>query len=70
MAGRTGPARPSALGRTPFATLILAVRLAVLRPWLHVPGAGPLVGGLGQTAALALLVAALAVVGGRDPARR
>ncbi|MER6264429.1 hypothetical protein ABT203_33400 [Streptomyces sp900105245] len=66
---RTSPG--AALALAALGLLILAVRLAALRPWLHVPGAGPLVGGgLGQTAALALLVAALAVVGGRDLARR
>ena len=47
--------------------VILAVRIAALYPWLHVPvPALYLVGGLVQTAALALLIVALAVVGRRD----
>jgi hypothetical protein len=47
--------------------LLLVVRVAALYPWLGVPVPAVFLGGaLGQAAALALLVAALAVVGGRD----
>ncbi|MET9449731.1 hypothetical protein [Streptomyces cinerochromogenes] len=61
----------AALALAALGLLVLAARVAALYPWLHVPGAGVLLGGgLGQTAALVLLTAALAVVGGRDLARR
>lgn len=61
--------------RTPpgaaLALLVLAVRVAALCPWLHVPGAGMVRGGgLGRTAALVLLTTALAVTAGRDVVRR
>ncbi|ANP51284.1 hypothetical protein J2Z21_002962 [Streptomyces griseochromogenes] len=47
--------------------LILAVRVAAVYPWLHVPMVGVYLGGaLVQTAALGLLIVALAVVGRRD----
>ncbi|GAB2757731.1 hypothetical protein [Streptomyces bullii] len=46
--------------------LILAARVAALYPWLDVPVPAAFLGGaLGQTAALVLLVAALALVGRR-----
>ncbi|MEU1011312.1 hypothetical protein [Streptomyces sp. NPDC005890] len=65
---RTTPGAGLALAA--LGLLLLAVRVAALYPWLHVPGAGALLGGgLGQTAALALLTLVLAVVGGRDLAR-
>ncbi|PAZ10047.1 hypothetical protein CLM62_42060 [Streptomyces sp. SA15] len=51
--------------------LLLAVRLAALYPWLDVPlPAVVLAGALAHVGVLALLVAALAVVGGRDLAAR
>ncbi|QTE02751.1 hypothetical protein [Streptomyces cyanogenus] len=66
---RTSPGAGLALAA--LGLLLLAVRVAALYPWLHVPGAGAILGGgLGQAAALALLTVALAVVGGRDLARR
>ncbi|MEU6669659.1 hypothetical protein [Streptomyces sp. NPDC046727] len=66
---RTPPG--AALALAALGLLILAVRVAALYPWLHVPGAGVLLGGgLGQTAALVLLTAALAVVASRDLIRR
>ncbi|WP_030348364.1 hypothetical protein [Streptomyces sp. NRRL S-1022] len=70
-ARRTDRATPGAgLALAALGLLLLAVRIAALYPWLHVPGAGALLGGgLGQTAALAALTVALAVVGGRDLAR-
>lgn len=47
--------------------LILAVRVAAVYPWLDVSMPDGYLGGvLGQTGVLAVLVAALAVVGGRD----
>ncbi|MES9526084.1 hypothetical protein [Streptomyces capoamus] len=66
---RTAPGAGLALAA--LGLLLLAVRVASLYPWLHVPGAAALLGGgLGQTAAVALLTLALAVAGGRDLARR
>ncbi|MES4890051.1 hypothetical protein [Streptomyces sp. NPDC096012] len=66
---RTPPG--AALALAALGLLVLAARLTALYPWRHVPGAGVIVGGgLGQTAALAVLVTALAVVGGRELARR
>ncbi|MFE9899590.1 hypothetical protein [Streptomyces achromogenes] len=66
---RTPPG--AALALTALGLLVLAVRIAALYPWLHVPAAGLVRGGgLGQTAALVLLTAALAVTAGRDLARR
>ncbi|MGW2567367.1 hypothetical protein [Streptomyces sp. NPDC001537] len=51
--------------------LLLAVRIAALYPWLHLPVPAAFVGAaLGQTAALALLTLALTVVAGRDLAGR
>ncbi|WP_246113981.1 hypothetical protein [Streptomyces montanus] len=51
--------------------LLLAVRVAALYPWLDVPMPAVVLGGaLGQVGVLALLVVALAVVGGRDLATR
>ncbi|MFF8726850.1 hypothetical protein ACF073_10195 [Streptomyces sp. NPDC015171] len=69
---RTVPAPPgAALALTALGVLVLAVRVAALYPWLHVPGASVLLGGgLGQAAALVLLTAALAVPAGRDLVRR
>ncbi|GHI03822.1 hypothetical protein AQI88_08870 [Streptomyces cellostaticus] len=56
-----------ALALAALGLLILAVRVAALYPWLHVPGAALYVGGgLVQTAALALVTVVLAVVGRRD----
>ncbi|GAA3096610.1 hypothetical protein [Streptomyces echinatus] len=66
---RTPPG--AALALAALGLLVLSVRVAALYPWLHVPGAGALVGGgIGQTAVLALLTAALAVIAGRDLVRR
>ncbi|WP_336115454.1 hypothetical protein [Streptomyces sp. PTD9-10] len=62
---RTTPG--GALALAALGLLILAVRVAALYPWLHVPVPGAyLGGGLVQTAALALLTPTLAVVGRRD----
>ncbi|BCM65339.1 hypothetical protein ACWDUC_12255 [Streptomyces tricolor] len=70
-ARRTDGASPgAALALAALGLLVLTARVAALYPWLHVPGAGLVVGGgLGQTAVLVPLTAALAVVGGRDLAR-
>ncbi|MCS0602646.1 hypothetical protein NX794_15715 [Streptomyces sp. LP11] len=70
-ARRADPTPPgAALALAALGLLILAVRIAALVPWLGVPEAGVLVvGGLGQTAVLAVLVAALAMVGGRELTR-
>ncbi|MEU5079655.1 MULTISPECIES: hypothetical protein [Streptomyces] len=66
---RTPPG--AALALTALGLLVLAVRVAALYPWLHVPGASMVRGGgLGQTAALVLLTTALAVTAGRDLVRR
>ncbi|MEV6838453.1 hypothetical protein AB0N17_28755 [Streptomyces sp. NPDC051133] len=60
-----------ALALAGLGLLLLAVRVAALYPWLRVPGAGGYVGGgLGQTAALALLTVVLAVAGRREVAAR
>ncbi|MFF7981364.1 hypothetical protein ACFZDK_19915 [Streptomyces sp. NPDC007901] len=60
-----------ALALAALGLLILAVRAASLALWIGVPvPAGYLGGSLAQTAALALLTAALAVVGGRELAVR
>ncbi|MEV4339724.1 hypothetical protein [Streptomyces sp. NPDC049590] len=68
-ADRTPPG--DALALTALGLLVLAVRVTALYPWLRVPGAGLVRGGgLGQTAALVLLTAALAVTAGRALARR
>jgi hypothetical protein len=51
--------------------LLLVMRVAALYPWLDVPLPAVFLGGaLGQAGVLALLVAALGVVGGRDLAAR
>lgn len=63
-----GAATPGAgLALAALGLLILAVRVAVVYPWLHVPLPGAYLGGaLVQTAVLALLTVALAAVGRRD----
>lgn len=66
--GRDGATPGGALALAALGLLILTARVAALYPWLHVPEvpAAYLGGGLAQTAALALLTVALAVVGRRD----
>ncbi|MFJ9820135.1 hypothetical protein ACIRU3_33675 [Streptomyces sp. NPDC101151] len=65
--GGDGTTPGGALALAALGLLILAARVAALYPWLHLPvPAEYLGGGLVQTAALALLTVALAVVGRRD----
>ncbi|MER5520313.1 hypothetical protein [Streptomyces sp. NPDC002763] len=69
---RPGSGTPGgALALAALGLLLLGVRAASLALWIGVPvPAEFLRGGLAQTAALALLTAALAIVGGRDLAVR
>ncbi|WEO93715.1 hypothetical protein A6P39_006665 [Streptomyces sp. FXJ1.172] len=65
---RTDPGtRGGALALALLGLLLLAVRVAALYPWLGLPTpAGYLVGGIGQTAALALLTVVLTIAGRRE----
>jgi hypothetical protein len=64
---RDGASSGGAFALAALGLLVLAVRIVSLYPWLHVSVPGAFVGGaLGQAAALALLIVALAVVGRRD----
>ncbi|MFC9927687.1 hypothetical protein [Streptomyces sp. NPDC127190] len=71
-ARRTEPGGPGvALALAALGLLLLAVRVTALYPWLGLDLPAVYVGGgLGQTAALTLLTAVLAVVGSRELARR